>query len=128
MLFHTFLSSHATGDVKALCCPTVDLNLTSRPGDRLHVGVKPRVSVQGSRESQEMWLPPYSSKPVLEADFGFQRKKKGGQNQTKPCPGFPNWGLAAGGMAPKGGKVIVGTSVARAAGGWQALPCACQTA
>lgn len=33
-----------------------------------------------------MWLPPYSSKPLLEADFGFQRKKKNGQKQNGTMP------------------------------------------
>lgn len=75
--FYTFLSSHAAADVKALYCHAVDLNLTSSPGDELNVGVKPRVSIPGSQDNKEMWLPRRSLKPVLEPDFGFQREKMG---------------------------------------------------
>lgn len=48
MLFSTFPSSHAAAYVKALSCHAIDLNLTSSPGDKLNVGVKPMVSLQGS--------------------------------------------------------------------------------
>lgn len=72
-----------------------------------------------------MGLPWESSKPLLEADFGFQSNEVG-RNKTEPCPGFLNQGLAAGDLGSKGRKVIVGTSWLMEA--LQALPCACQTA
>ena len=68
--------TYAAASIKALCCHAVDLNLTSSPGDKLHVRAKPMVSVQRSQDNWETQLPPHSSKPLLEADVGFQRKKK----------------------------------------------------
>lgn len=36
MFLYIFLSSYAAAYAKALCCHTIDLNLTSSPGDKLH--------------------------------------------------------------------------------------------
>lgn len=55
--------------------PFLSLNLTSSPGD-FTPGVKSKGFVQGSQDKEEMWLPPCSSKPLLEASFSFERERK----------------------------------------------------
>lgn len=83
-----FLSRHTAAYTKALCCHTVHLNLTSGPGHKLSMQVKPGAPLQGSQNNQEVQFPQSSSQPVLEVDFGLQSR-----NKPEAQPGFLNHGL-----------------------------------
>lgn len=91
--------------------PFLNLNLTSSPGDKPNIGVKSIGSVQGSQDKEEMWLPPCSSKPLLEAALGFQREGNG-QKQHGTVPRLCELGAGTGALGPKGKTVTVGTSLA----------------
>lgn len=60
-----------------------------------------------------MWLPPYSSQPLLEADFGFQREKKWAETKWNHAQAFQTrgWQLEFG---PQGYGSHCGNKLGRA--------------